>query len=130
MEVIRKILFGVFETVAVVSFILLMCISDATETAVLVKVFCIFMTSALLSVFTDSPRRVLRYVLPFLICVAAIVHTIVRPIVKMFSQCYKMMRKSGSVIDCFYDCQENYDNWTDDNDKRKQRKQQAAKRAT
>lgn len=40
------------------------------------------------------------------------------------------MRKSGSVIDCFYDCQENYDNWTDDNDKRKQRKQQAAKRAT
>lgn len=111
-EFLRKFLFIVTEAVAIISFIMLASISDETHIKYIVGLFVIFLVSAVLAVFIDSPRRIIRVVLPAMFCVFAFIHMLLKPIVKLFSGCYKVMKREGGFAELYYFTQDAYDNKT------------------
>ena len=109
MKTFRKILFTVFEFASILSFIVLAGGCDSMDFRTLVISFCIFAGCAVTATFLDSPNRYLRVILPAILCIMAIIHAIFRPIIKLFANCYKTMKKSGGISDFYYDMQYNYD---------------------
>lgn len=111
---IRKLLFGLFEVVAVSTFVVLIFVADDAEPLHVNLLFTVFSMSACLAVIFDNPHRIIRYVLPVTVVFLAAVHTILRPIVNVCTNCYKAKKRSGSFADCFFDCQQAYDDWCED----------------
>jgi hypothetical protein len=75
--------------------------------------------SFILIVYVYDPRIFYRRLVPMLVCIGACIYRILRPILKhtyigrqLFRRCYKIKRMSGSYVDCYYDVQDVYDQYS------------------
>ena len=116
-ETIRGIIFKCLILIIFITLILAI-VSEMMPNGWLAYLVLTNIVSFFLVVYVYDPRIYYRRAVPLLVCSAAIIYTIFKPLLqhnKMFKKCYKIKQMSGSLADCYYDVQDVYDEYSNYN---------------
>lgn len=81
----------------------------------------IHILSIILAIYVYDPRIYYRRAVPILVCIAAVMYKIFKPVLqhnRTFKKCYKIKQMSGTFSDCYCDVQNVYDQYSHYNEER------------
>ena len=115
---IRELLFKLLLILIFVSFIMVL-LGEAYAPAGLLGIYTLInLLCILLAIYVYDPRIYYRRAVPLLVCLAAIMYKLFKPLLhhnRVFRKCYKIKKMSGNLADCYYDVQDVYDEYSNYN---------------
>lgn len=114
---IRNFLLVILIAVTIISCIIVLG-SESLPTSWVATWVVINICAVFASVYMLDPKIYHRRLVPMCVCIASILYSLLRPVLKLhqpayqtFRKCYKIRKMSGSLENCYLDVQAVYDEY-------------------
>lgn len=114
-DVSRRILFGIFEIMAILSFIVMTTASDDTPILYWLAVFGVFVTSLVIAILIANPYDFMIVIVPLLVCIGAFLYDKLHfRFSKTLRKCYRILKHEGSYKQCYETSAAVYDEYLEE----------------